>query len=257
MTMNNELPSNVIPIGELKCVWMQAGVINYRLCHNNYDCSSCAFDQALRGKGNGRILGNINLSDSTQNFYKLISQELVDGFELAEYYFYHPCHMWVRVEQNGEIRIGFDDFAQRLIGALIDISMPSQESFDSGNSKFSVSGKNISLNVNIPFSGRLIATNALLKNSPELVNFDPYRRGWLILMEPDSLKDTFTHLNYGSPVHSWFRKEIKDFQEEIVSLLANCDQNELEGVEGASAISLLSSVEPNLYYETIRAYLTF
>jgi glycine cleavage system H lipoate-binding protein len=36
--------------GELPCVWMKAGVINFKLCDNAYDCLTCAFDKAMSGR---------------------------------------------------------------------------------------------------------------------------------------------------------------------------------------------------------------
>jgi hypothetical protein len=32
----------------VKCVWMLAGVVSYKLCDRHYDCESCLFDQAMR-----------------------------------------------------------------------------------------------------------------------------------------------------------------------------------------------------------------
>ena len=32
---------------ENECVWMKAGVVNFRICDNNYDCRNCAFDKAM------------------------------------------------------------------------------------------------------------------------------------------------------------------------------------------------------------------
>ena len=37
--------------GALPCVWMSAGVINYRLCDREYECESCPLDTAIRGRG--------------------------------------------------------------------------------------------------------------------------------------------------------------------------------------------------------------
>jgi hypothetical protein len=31
-----------------KCVWMESGVVNYKLCDFEYNCEACPFDQALR-----------------------------------------------------------------------------------------------------------------------------------------------------------------------------------------------------------------
>ena len=33
---------------EEECVWMKAGIINFRLCDNEYDCYHCAFDHSMR-----------------------------------------------------------------------------------------------------------------------------------------------------------------------------------------------------------------
>ena len=35
------------PACESKCVWVDAGVVSYKLCTNNYNCSSCQFDHVM------------------------------------------------------------------------------------------------------------------------------------------------------------------------------------------------------------------
>ena len=40
----------IIPPGKKKCIWMEAGVVSYKLCDNNYDCSTCVYDQAMQLK---------------------------------------------------------------------------------------------------------------------------------------------------------------------------------------------------------------
>lgn len=40
----------VFSIDENQCIWMKAGIVNYRLCDNAYDCTSCAFDKAMSRK---------------------------------------------------------------------------------------------------------------------------------------------------------------------------------------------------------------
>lgn len=40
----------VIPEGQRKCVWMEAGVVSYKTCTHNFDCPTCEYDQALRNK---------------------------------------------------------------------------------------------------------------------------------------------------------------------------------------------------------------
>lgn len=40
----------IVPPGKKKCVWMEAGVVSYKLCDNNFDCSTCVYDQAMQVK---------------------------------------------------------------------------------------------------------------------------------------------------------------------------------------------------------------
>ncbi len=43
-----------VPKGEPQCIWMRAGVVNYKLCPHNYGCYHCLFDKAIREKGVAR-----------------------------------------------------------------------------------------------------------------------------------------------------------------------------------------------------------
>lgn len=40
----------IVPPGKKRCIWMEAGVVSYKLCDNNYDCSTCVYDQAMQLK---------------------------------------------------------------------------------------------------------------------------------------------------------------------------------------------------------------
>lgn len=39
---------SLVPRGDEKCIWMEAGVIDYKLCNNYYNCHTCAFDKAMK-----------------------------------------------------------------------------------------------------------------------------------------------------------------------------------------------------------------
>lgn len=53
MKMINEMNNPgvlLFSMTENKCVWMKAGVVNFKTCENEFDCSSCLFDKAI-GRG--------------------------------------------------------------------------------------------------------------------------------------------------------------------------------------------------------------
>lgn len=46
--MNNEIELKSNRYEMLKCIWMTSGVIDYKLCDNNFDCENCPFDKVIR-----------------------------------------------------------------------------------------------------------------------------------------------------------------------------------------------------------------
>ena len=46
----NKQGMNVIPMGERKCIWMEAGAVSYKLCTNHYQCNTCEFDFAMSNR---------------------------------------------------------------------------------------------------------------------------------------------------------------------------------------------------------------
>jgi glycine cleavage system H lipoate-binding protein len=50
MNENNSIPSkNIWPESEIPCIWMEAGIIDFKLCDRNLDCETCSFDASIRG----------------------------------------------------------------------------------------------------------------------------------------------------------------------------------------------------------------
>jgi len=49
-TQGRKESMKIVPPGKKKCVWMEAGVVSYKLCDNNYDCPTCVYDHAMQTK---------------------------------------------------------------------------------------------------------------------------------------------------------------------------------------------------------------
>lgn len=48
-----------VPNGEEKCIWMEAGVIDYKLCNNYYNCHTCSFDRAMKETAGKNVLARL------------------------------------------------------------------------------------------------------------------------------------------------------------------------------------------------------
>ena len=108
---------------------------------------------------------------------------------------YTKDHEWVRVEGD-QGTVGITDYAQKQLGDVVFVELPEKgrmleehETFGTVESVKAVS------ELFSPVEGEVVETNALLVQSPEVINTDPYGQAWMIkvrLSNPaavDSLMD--------------------------------------------------------------------
>ena len=96
---------------------------------------------------------------------------------------YSKDHEWVKVDGN-VARIGITAFAQSELGDIVFVELPEvddeielDESFGNVESVKTVS------ELYAPLSGKVVAVNEELEDSPELVNESPYEEAWMIEVE--------------------------------------------------------------------------
>jgi len=93
---------------------------------------------------------------------------------------YSESHEWVRVE--GDVAtIGITDFAQDQLTDVVYVELPKKGAKLETKKPFGVveSVKSVS-DLYAPFAGEIVDANDALQKSPELINDDPYGRGWMI-----------------------------------------------------------------------------
>jgi len=100
-------------------------------------------------------------------------------YDIPDDLYYSREHEWVRIEDKNAV-IGVTDYAQKSLHEVVYVETPKVDSqieqFQSIGSVESV--KSVS-DIFTPVSGKIIETNGELVESPELVNEDPYVRGWI------------------------------------------------------------------------------
>lgn len=92
-------------------------------------------------------------------------------------------HEWVRLKDN-RATVGITDFAQGQLGDVVFVELPVEGTELTKEKSFGVveSVKTVS-DVYAPVSGKVVAINKDLESQPELVNSDPYGKGWMIEIE--------------------------------------------------------------------------
>jgi glycine cleavage system H protein len=117
---------------------------------------------------------------------------------------YSKTHEWVR-QDDDLLTIGVTDHAQCMLGDLVYIELPEPETpLETGQECAVIESVKAAADIYSPVSGEVVEINELLLDSPQLVNEDPYGKGWLFRLRPyeNELKNLLTAEQYTKQVAS-------------------------------------------------------
>lgn len=96
---------------------------------------------------------------------------------------YTQDHEWLRVE-NGIAIVGITDFAQGELGDIVFVEIETEdEKLEKGETFGTVEAVKTVSDLFMPLAGQVIEVNPALANEPELINKDPYGKGWMIKID--------------------------------------------------------------------------
>jgi glycine cleavage system H protein len=100
---------------------------------------------------------------------------------------YTRSHEWLKTMPDGIVEIGLSDHAQQALGNLLFVELPEVgRSLGAGEACAVVeSAKACSCSdIYAPLAATVVAINVQLAGAPELINQDPYGRGWIMRLKP-------------------------------------------------------------------------
>lgn len=96
---------------------------------------------------------------------------------------YTKDHEWVKIEGN-VATIGITDFAQGELGDIVFVDVDSvDDELSSGDVFGSVEAVKTVSDLFLPLNGTVLEFNSELEDQPELLNTDPYGKGWIIKVD--------------------------------------------------------------------------
>ena len=99
---------------------------------------------------------------------------------------YARSHEWVRKQADGLVEVGISDHAQEALGDLVFVEVPVVgRALKQGEACAVVESVKAASDVYAPVAGTVVAVNDALAQAPELVNQDPYGKGWIMRLKPD------------------------------------------------------------------------
>lgn len=117
---------------------------------------------------------------------------------------YTKDHEWLKIE--GDLAyVGITDFAQRELGDIVFVEIETQgESLDREAVFGTVEAVKTVSDLFMPVSGEVLEVNNEIGSNPEVVNSDPYGKGWMIkvkLSNPGEVADLLSAEDYQKLVH--------------------------------------------------------
>ncbi len=129
-----------------------------------------------------------------------------DGLAWKRNGYYAAGHTWVEPRGAQGIRVGFDDLAQKVLSHVTAMTLPAPGTkLQEGQPLTQVACGDRQAVVPSPVTGTVVAINDAVIRNPMLIHRDPYRRGWLVAIEPGNT--AYTRLPWGDAARQWLKEE--------------------------------------------------
>jgi glycine cleavage system H lipoate-binding protein len=203
--------NQIIPEGELHCVWMDAGLVDYKLCDREYQCEGCPFDAMISLRGvpqtapplssqADRMIPTANKEG--QDSSDIVAEHIIekatgplDKEGLPEDRLYHVNHSWVYNDRIESVTIGIDHIAAHLFKPIVGVVLPQPPTHVEQDAPcIWIVLREGTVTIRSPLSGTIIRANRLLRSAPSLINTDPYREGWILHIAPDNMAKSLDQL---------------------------------------------------------------
>jgi glycine cleavage system H lipoate-binding protein len=238
-----------------RCRWMDAGVIQFKLCEYDFDCQSCEFDRAmtesatrhlaqrqLAGKSAAQKAKTVPWENKMHqrfgerrkcplmksnlchqcSFDELLEEQFdfflapekprvheIFGIQVPTSNFLHRGHTWVALESADRVRLGLDDFSQKVLGPATKINLPKiGQQIKANEPLLALGHQRNKAKVLAPLDGIIEAVNSKVGERPEVVHDDPYGEGWLFIVTPSNLKGNLEEMLFGQCNIAWTESEI-------------------------------------------------
>jgi glycine cleavage system H protein len=179
------------------------------------------------------------------------SGQLSEWFAVPEGVFFHPAHAWARAEAPGILTVGLDDFAQQLVGPVQRIDLPAPRTvLRAGEKGWTLHASGKALDMLAPVSGEVIGVNYAVGQQADLVNDDPYGRGWLLKLRVPPASSAMKDLLSGAAARRWIARVSDDLTASMTPELGTLCQD-----GGLPIHGIARGIDPEHWDEVAKRFL--
>jgi glycine cleavage system H lipoate-binding protein len=174
----------------------------------------------------------------------------VDGFMLLQDIYYNANHVWAKLRKDGMVRVGLDDFAQKIVGNITDNRLPEVGTeLKQGDALWEMVCGARSAAIQSPFDGVVTGLNKKVAQEAGMINRDSYGKGWILTMKPFDLEKTLKELSFGEDAIRWTEREVDRLYVRMESELG------ITMADGGS-FGLINKLDDDEWHSLVKQFLT-
>lgn len=164
-----------------------------------------------------QVVAHPVLQTASREIPARLMPSVVGGFQVPDNLRYHPGHTWALSESPNLVRIGFDDFASKLIGKIERITLPQRGQWvRQGQKIWTIFRDGRSVDMVSPIEGTVAEINDAAVRNPESARTDPYGEGWLLTVQSPDAKTNFRNLLGGTLARWWTQESANRLQKRMM-----------------------------------------
>lgn len=154
----------------------------------------------------------------TKQIQKVLGNLSANLLRIPQGLFYNKCHTWTHLEESGTAKVGLDDFIQHITGKVKFTNFKSHGVIiRKGDLLTEIDQNGKHLKIFSPISGEILNTNSELHKNPEILNEDPYKKGWIYEIKPSNWIAETNSYFLAEDATNWAKKELVRFKDFLSS----------------------------------------
>ena len=215
------------------CIWMEGGLVAYKVCDLDFECDACPLDDVMRkkaGLADKPPLSSLNDSlplerpaagESPSEYFERRLDEFFQpliSVKLPDDRLYHRCHMWVKKESETSSTIGIDHIGTYFLQPVVSVVLPQTPSRMERKSPCTwLVLREGTIALRSAVQGIATAANDVLLDHPYLLLDDPYNSGWILRITRGEEKKDENELLTSQEFTPIFLKEASGLKERFAS----------------------------------------
>jgi len=191
--MKNRSTNSVIPEGELRCVWMDAGITEYKLCDQEFRCETCAFNMNVTQQNKEKAIplgqqenqlsthGKAMTADSLFNNILKMRLDQLRTINIPQDRTYFRGQYWIQQNETDTYKIGINhilaNFFQPILSMVISKAPTNIHRHDPFCWIILPGG---AITLRSPIEATITRFNPALQQKPDLLSTSPFNDGWIM-----------------------------------------------------------------------------